>query len=136
MSILAQSSIVVSFVFCLLACKGPVPSNNEVVGFWTNNDGATLGLFAGGYLEGDSLPTALFVAMHDDPPLFKGTGTWRIKEDQGNWKVEFKFDKLSCYSGTAFSSMIIDRQDNGIALFKWKGEEGGARYEMRRMISR
>ncbi len=63
-------------------------------------------------------------------------GKWSIKEDQGSWKVELQFDELSCYNGTAFSSLIIDTEGAGIVLFKWKGEEGGARYEMRRMISR
>jgi hypothetical protein len=133
MSILAKSILLLSITFSFLGCQGPEPRSNEVIGFWTHSDGATLGLFAGGYLEGDSLPTALFIPLREDPPLCKGTGRWKIKEDQGSWTVELEFDRLSCYSGTAFSSMIIDRQDDRVVLFKWKGEEGGARYEMRRL---
>lgn len=136
MSVRKGSSILGLIAFCLLGCQVAEPTIDEVTGFWTNSDGATLGLFAGGYLEADSLPTALFIPMRDDPPLCKGSGKWSIKEDQGSWKVELQFDELSCYNGTAFSSLIIDTEGAGIVLFKWKGEEGGARYEMRRMISR
>jgi len=117
-------------IFFAISCTSPQPKGNELFGTWSASDGGTMVLSPDGSLSADSVPTAQFIGMYENPARFNGTGSWSVAEHNGRWCVDLKFTSLSFRSGSWMNSLIIDRRQEGVVLFTWISDEGGARYEM------
>ena len=108
-------------------------TSSDLVGRWTNPDGANLILKADGTFSAQALPAQVFL-MHDsiDAPI-TGTGQWQFEEHNLLWygnagKLQLHFDEISGRPVPRTGMSVIVSGDG--SLYQWKGEEGGERYEL------
>ena len=92
-SIVALATLTVFFQ----ACSGKEPQHNEVVGTWTNPDGATVVLTDNGEFTAKSFP-AEYVLLPKDSfrnQKFDGRGKWTLRKGQAQWEVYLDFNRFS-----------------------------------------
>ena len=106
-------------------------TSSDLVGTWTNPDGANLILKADGTFSAQALPAQVFL-MHDsiDAPI-TGRGQWKLQERNLLWHgdmgiVTLAFDEMPGYPPQMGIQVIVSGEGS---LYQWEGEEGGARYE-------
>lgn len=118
------------------ACSGKEPKHNEIVGRWTNPDGATVVLVDNGEFTAKSFP-AEYVLLPKDSfrnQKFDGSGKWTLRKGQAQWEVYLDFNRFSNQK-YACSFPLLVAGEKGVLeneppwhLFLWQGEEGGQRY--------
>jgi len=124
--------------FFFHACSGKDPQYNEVVGTWTNPDGATVVLVDNGEFTAKSFP-AEYVLLPKDSfrnQKFDGSGKWTLRKGQAQWEVYLDFNRFSNQKYACSFPLLVSGEKGVLEneppwhLFLWKGEEGGERYTL------
>lgn len=110
---------------------GASPTSQDVVGTWTNPDGAELILEANGQFTARALPQAVFWRQ-DYPGLLTGKGTWKIQQGNPYWEVRLSFRERLGQPESLGVSAIVSGSGASAYLYQWIGEEGGNRYKLER----
>jgi hypothetical protein len=118
------------------ACSGKEPQHNEVVGTWTNPDGATVVLVDNGEFTAKSFP-AEYVLLPKDSfrnQKFDGSGKWTLRKGQAQWEVYLDFNRFSDRKYACSFPLLVAGKKGVLEneppwyFFLWKEEEGGQRY--------
>ncbi len=123
------------------SCNGEEPSIKEIAGVWNNADGAQIHLKEDGTFIGKNLPSQLFFAATNEynDKQFKGTGNWIIRKEQSFWEVQLNFKETSNQHYRYGHSVLISGEKGILEnhppwyLFLWKEEQGGERYEFKKI---
>ncbi len=136
------------FIFALLVglsgcADGQKPKIEEIVGVWSNPDGARIEFNQDGTFEAQYLPASIFIHPSDEfiDAHFSGSGNWQVSSnkqswDQLPWDIVISFTKVSEPKFSSSTSLLVSG-DNFMEntppwnyLFKWEEEEGGKRYKL------
>lgn len=118
------------------ACSGKDPQRNEIVGTWTNPEGAVVVLVDNGEFTAKSFP-AEYVLLPKDSfrnQKFDGSGKWTLRKRQAQWEVYLDFNRFSDQKYACSFPLLVAGKKGVLEneppwyLFLWKGEEGGERY--------
>lgn len=130
-----------AFVVSISACVSPSPARQEIAGNWVGSDGASLQLNADGTLVASNIPEYLFLLNDSSKPI-GGRGNWRFNQPPGRsailaganwWDLEIAIESFENHPAGARAVLHYSREDKRPILFFWKGEEGGERFEFRRI---
>ncbi|GAB2972627.1 hypothetical protein GCM10027049_03100 [Mucilaginibacter puniceus] len=125
----------------LQACSRTAPTESDIIGKWISEDGATLKLKKDRTFEGSLLPGEYFFGQGKDYVNKKtnGSGNWILQKGQGWWELSLRFKEISGKKDE-FDTQILISGSKGIlsqnppwCLFEWKGEEGGERYNFKKL---
>jgi hypothetical protein len=113
------------------AC-GSSPTRNDVVGGWSNSDGARLDLNENGEFLASSLPAGVFVRSLPKDQLISGKGRWKFEKGKPYWEVRLWFGEISGKPANREIPLLVSGSGSRVYLYQWIGEEGGARYKLNR----
>ena len=92
--------ICILFFVILQSCSLKKPSNEEVIGNWSNADGSSIVFKKNGDFYGKDLSVyGFYYAFHKDEITnnFVGSGKWEITKQNGKWIVDLDFKENSIY---------------------------------------
>jgi hypothetical protein len=118
----------------LSGCRRP-PADADLIGTWTNPDGAELVIRADHQFTARSLPKSVFWGS-DQSGLFDGSGQWRLNNGRAYWEVSLRFDRLSQQPANLETEALVSGVGDSVYLYQWRGEEGGERYKLERKRDR
>lgn len=114
----------------LSACQKP--QSADVIGTWTNPDGAMLRLEHNGEFSAERLPEEIFLAPGTPGLLLTGRGRWRLEKDTPYWEIELMFEGVLGYPERTAATVLVSGSGKSVGLYQWKGEEGGDRYKLKK----
>lgn len=116
----------------LLCCAGDSLTASDVTGVWQGPNGSEITVEAGGAFHARALPRHVFLFPDRPGPAFEATGTWKIAKGPGGWEIRVVYLMVDGKAASFEAPVYVEGRGAGMRLFRWMGEEGGARFELAR----
>ena len=120
------------FILSLVACsRNPEPK--DLVATWTGSNGSTLELHADDKFSAKNVPIDAFLNPDGKGGAISGSGDWKLVKGNVYWEIKLEFSEMMGKVSRTEITMFVSGIGNSVSLFQWKEEEGGDRYELRKL---
>lgn len=120
----------------LLGACSKTPTPGDVVGIWTNVDGAELILNKDGQFTARLLPQNVFFRLDKKvSTAVAGKGIWKLKKTAAHWEVRLSFKEMAGQPANYGISVLVSGSGSSTYLYEWKGEEGEGLYKLNRKFA-
>lgn len=117
-----------------LVCASGTLTSSEVVGVWSNSDGAEMRLEVDGQFTVRAMSRQVLLGSDVVGPPLDGRGTWSLRKGGTWWEVQLHFKEMDGAKRTFGTSVFAEGKGTGMYLFGWVDEPGGVRYQLMRRL--